>query len=78
VSALRVRRLEGSRFSTCPRTSHISFQCEEGQNIDTKPTDTKARTDGFKKINGKWLTAHAHVSFPVDMRTGKADMESKP
>jgi ketosteroid isomerase-like protein len=35
-------------------------------------------TDGFKKINGKWLIAHTHVSFPVDMRTGKADMESNP
>jgi ketosteroid isomerase-like protein len=35
-------------------------------------------TDGFKKINGKWLIAHTHVSFPVDMRTGKADIESKP
>ena len=35
-------------------------------------------TDGFKKINGKWLIAHTHVSFPVDMRTGKADIESNP
>jgi hypothetical protein len=34
--------------------------------------------DAFKKIDGKWLIAHTHVSFPVDMRTGKADMESKP
>ena len=35
-------------------------------------------TDGLKKINGKWLIAHTHVSFPIDMRTGKADIESKP
>jgi ketosteroid isomerase-like protein len=35
-------------------------------------------TDGFKKINGKWLIAHTHVSFPVDLRTGQADTESNP
>jgi ketosteroid isomerase-like protein len=35
-------------------------------------------TDGFKKINGKWLIAHTHVSFPVDMPTGKADMNLSP
>lgn len=35
-------------------------------------------TDGFKKINGKWLIVHTHISFPVDMQTGKADIESKP
>ena len=44
-----------------------------------KKVDYSVRvTDGFKKINGKWLIAHTHVSFPVDMRTGKADIESKP
>ncbi len=35
-------------------------------------------TDCFKKVNGKWLIAHTHVSVPVDMVTGKADVESKP
>jgi ketosteroid isomerase-like protein len=35
-------------------------------------------TDGFKKINGKWLIAHTHISFPVDPLTGKADLQSKP
>jgi len=33
-------------------------------------------TDCFKKINGKWLIAHSHISVPVDMQTGKADIES--
>lgn len=35
-------------------------------------------TDVYRKINGKWLIVQEHVSFPVDMATGKADMMSKP
>ena len=35
-------------------------------------------TDCLKKSNGKWLIAHTHVSVPVDMGTGKADLGSKP
>jgi ketosteroid isomerase-like protein len=34
-------------------------------------------TDVYRKINGKWLIVQEHVSFPVDMATGKADMMSK-
>ncbi|HEY2469923.1 MAG TPA: hypothetical protein VGI45_19050 [Terracidiphilus sp.] len=44
-----------------------------------KKVDVAVRvTDCFKKVNGKWLIAHTHVSVPVDMQTGKADSESKP
>jgi uncharacterized protein (TIGR02246 family) len=35
-------------------------------------------TDVFRKINGKWLIVHEHVSWPVDPATGKADFLSKP
>ena len=35
-------------------------------------------TDVLRKINGKWLVVHEHVSFPVDAATGKADFLSKP
>jgi ketosteroid isomerase-like protein len=35
-------------------------------------------TDVYRKINGKWLIVHEHVSFPVDIDTGKADLLSKP
>jgi ketosteroid isomerase-like protein len=53
---------------------HVSGTMKGGQKVDY----TVRVTDGFKKITGKWLIAHTHVSFPVDMRTGKADIESKP
>ncbi len=35
-------------------------------------------TDAYRKVNGKWLIVHEHVSFPVDLETGKADLLSKP
>lgn len=39
---------------------------------------TVRATDVFRKINGKWLIVQEHVSFPVDIETGKADLQSKP
>ena len=35
-------------------------------------------TDVYRKINGKWLIVHEHLSWPVDLETGKADLTSKP
>jgi hypothetical protein len=35
-------------------------------------------TTGLRKVNGKWLDFHDHVSVPVDLATGKAVMDLKP
>ena len=44
-----------------------------------KKTDLTARvTDGYRKINGKWLIVLEHISVPVDINTGKADLSAKP
>ena len=49
------------------------------QDKDGKPLDLTLRvTDVYKKMNGKWLVVHEHVSWPVDLETGKADFSSKP
>ena len=46
---------------------------------DGKKVDLVVRvTDVFRKINGKWLIVQEHVSVPVDLMTGKADLQSKP
>jgi ketosteroid isomerase-like protein len=46
---------------------------------DGSKLDTAVRvTDVYRKIAGKWLIVHEHVSFPVDLDTGKADLLSKP
>ena len=35
-------------------------------------------TSGLRKINGKWLIIHDHISVPADFKTGKADLDLKP
>lgn len=35
-------------------------------------------TDVYRKIKGQWLIVQEHVSVPVDLETGKADLMSKP
>jgi ketosteroid isomerase-like protein len=35
-------------------------------------------TDVYRKLAGKWLIVQEHVSVPVDVDSGKADLLSKP
>ena len=56
-----------------------SIQHVAGTDTKGQPVDLTVRvTDGYRKINGRWLIAHEHVSVPVDVSTGKADLASKP
>ncbi|MGH6993877.1 MAG: YybH family protein [Caulobacteraceae bacterium] len=36
------------------------------------------QTDVYRKLGGRWRIVQEHVSFPVDIDTGKADLLSKP
>ena len=45
-----------------------------GKEVD----NTYRITDCLRKQKGKWLIVHEHVSVPVDLATGKADLTSKP
>jgi len=56
-----------------------SIQHVAGATKDRKKVDLTVRvTDGYKRVSGQWLIAHEHVSVPVDIFTGKADLTSKP
>jgi len=35
-------------------------------------------TGGLRKMNGKWLIVHDHVSVPTDFESGKAVLDLKP
>jgi ketosteroid isomerase-like protein len=55
-----------------------SIQHFTGQSADGKPMDMTFRvTDVWLKENGQWKIIHTHVSFPVDLATGKADWQAK-
>jgi uncharacterized protein (TIGR02246 family) len=53
---------------------HLVLTDKEGQKVDL----TVRVTDGYRKRKGKWFITHEHVSVPVDLATGKADLASKP
>jgi len=56
-----------------------SIQRVAGTDKTGKAIDLTVRvTDVYKKIKGKWLVVHEHVSVPVDLDTGKPDLASKP
>ena len=56
-----------------------NIQHFSGTDKNGKPIDMTFRvSDGYKKIDGKWMIAEEHISFPVDIATGKADLSSKP
>lgn len=56
-----------------------SIQHVAGKKPTGEPLDLTVRvTDAYRKIDGKWLIVHEHVSVPVDLDTGKPDLASKP
>jgi len=56
-----------------------SFQHVTGIDKKGHPVDRWVRvTDGYRKVNGKWLIALEHISVPVDLATGKASLGAKP
>jgi uncharacterized protein (TIGR02246 family) len=55
-----------------------SIQHVSGTDANGKPVDLTVRvTDIYRKLNGRWLIAHEHVSVPVDLGTDKPDLSSK-
>jgi ketosteroid isomerase-like protein len=55
-----------------------SVQHFTGTDKSGKPADMTFRvTDVWQKQEGQWKMIHTHVSFPTDMASGKADMQSK-
>jgi len=56
-----------------------SIQEYTGTDTKGKPFDVTVRqTDVDRKVDGRWLIVHQHISFPVDLATGKPDFTSKP
>ncbi|QUD89891.1 YybH family protein [Phenylobacterium montanum] len=51
-----------------------SFTAKDGSKTEV----TVRVTDVFRKTGGAWRIVEEHVSVPVDLATGKADLMSKP
>jgi uncharacterized protein (TIGR02246 family) len=56
-----------------------SIQRVVGVGDNGQASDMTVRvTDVYRRIEGRWLIVQEHVSVPVDLATGKADLASKP
>ena len=53
---------------------HLVWNDRDGKKLDI----TYRLTTGYRKIEGKWLIVHVHVSVPVDITSGMAVFSSKP
>lgn len=53
---------------------HFSCTDPKGNKMEM----TMRATDAYRKVKGKWLIVHEHLSAPIDLATGKADLTSKP
>lgn len=52
------------------------FTCTDAKG--NKLEMTMRATDAYRKVKGKWVIVHEHLSAPIDLATGKADLTSKP
>ncbi|MDO6430362.1 nuclear transport factor 2 family protein [Flavitalea sp. BT771] len=52
---------------------HVMGIDKQGNSINR----TVRVTDGYRKIGGNWLIVLEHVSVPVNMKTGKADLTNE-
>jgi uncharacterized protein (TIGR02246 family) len=53
---------------------HVAGTDKQGKKLDL----TVRVTDVYKKVRGRWLIVHEHVSVAVDLDAGKPDLTSKP
>jgi ketosteroid isomerase-like protein len=73
VDFLELQVISDGKLALARSVQHLT-----GENANGKPIDVIFRnTDIWRKANGQWKLIHTHASFPVDLRTGKADMASK-
>jgi ketosteroid isomerase-like protein len=73
VDFLELRVISDGQLAVARSVQHVT-----GKDSGGKPFDSTFRvTDIWRRTNGQWKLIHAHVSYPVDMKTGKADMASK-
>lgn len=54
--------------------NHISGTDKDGQTFDNWVRWTTC----LRKLNGRWLITHEHVSVPMDMESGRALMDLRP
>ncbi len=64
----------GAGYAYSHSLQHFACTNQQGKKLNL----TLRVTDGYANFSGDWLIVHEHVSVPVDLTTGEADLQSKP
>lgn len=64
----------GGAVAFATALERVSGKMKNGQNFDA----WLRATECYRKINGRWLAVHDHISAPTDFATGKAALNLKP
>ncbi len=62
------------RFAFSHSIQHFACTDAKGKKLAM----TFRATDGYANFDGKWLIVHEHVSVPVDLATGKVQLNANP
>jgi uncharacterized protein (TIGR02246 family) len=69
-----MRIMAGSEIGFVHALERFTGKLKNGQQSDL----WLRYTGGLRKISGKWLIVHDHVSVPADLQSGKAVLDLKP
>jgi ketosteroid isomerase-like protein len=73
VDFLELKVISDGNLALARSVQHFTATTADG-----KPFEVTFRaTDVWRKRDGQWKLINSHVSVPVDLKTGKADMASK-
>jgi ketosteroid isomerase-like protein len=72
---IRELRVYGDmRFAFSHSIQHFACKDPKGKMLEM----TMRATDGYANFDGKWLIVHEHLSVPVDLATGRAELNATP
>lgn len=74
IEARNLRIVAGDDVAFLHTLERVSGTLKNGQKSDL----WIRATSGLRKIKGKWLIVHDHISAPVDLESGKAVLDLKP
>ena len=70
---LELQVISDGKLALARSVQHYTAKDQNGKQGEV----TYRQTDVWRKTNGQWKLIHQHVSYPIDVKTGKADMGSK-
>jgi ketosteroid isomerase-like protein len=70
---LSLHVITDGKLGVAESVQHFTYTDKSGKSIDS----IFRQTDVWRKEKGGWKIIHSHISFPTDMASGKADMQSK-